>query len=50
VPRNVGRGEDLEEVKIDLVRVGTLREAISAALVERARDATRAIPVAIDAA
>jgi DNA repair protein RadA/Sms len=50
VPRNVGRAEDLENAKIDLVRVGTLREAIAAALVERARDETRAIPVAIDAA
>jgi DNA repair protein RadA/Sms len=50
VPRNVGRSEDLDDAKIDLVRVGTLREAIAAALVERARDETRAIPVAIDAA
>ena len=50
VPRNIGRGDDLEDTKIDLVRVGTLREAIAAALVERARDETRAIPVAIDAA
>ena len=50
VPRNTGRGEDLEGLAIDLVRVGTLREAIAAALVERARDETRSIPVAIDAA
>ncbi|HUP83277.1 MAG TPA: DNA repair protein RadA [Candidatus Limnocylindria bacterium] len=50
VPRNTGRGEDLEAVQIDLVRVGTLKEAIAAALAERPRDETRAIPVAIDAA
>jgi len=43
-------GDDLDGVAIDLVRVGTLREAIAAALVERARDETHAIPVAIDAA
>jgi DNA repair protein RadA/Sms len=50
VPRNAGRGDDLEGVTIDLVRVATLREAISAALVERARDEPHAVPVAIDAA
>ena len=50
VPRNAGRAEDLEDAKIELVRVGTLREAIAAALVERPRDESRAIPVAIDAA
>ncbi|MEA2677410.1 MAG: hypothetical protein QOJ81_1551 [Chloroflexota bacterium] len=50
VPRNSGRGEEIEGVGIDLIRVGTLREAIAAALVERPRDETRAIPVAIDAA
>ena len=50
VPRNTGRGDDLEGVAIDLVRVATLKEAIAAALVDRTRDETRAIPVAIDAA
>jgi DNA repair protein RadA/Sms len=50
VPRNTGRGDDLEGVKIDLVRVATLREAVAAALVDRPRDETRTIPVAIDAA
>jgi DNA repair protein RadA/Sms len=50
VPRNVSRGEDLEDTSIDLVQVATLREAISSALIERPRDETRAIPVAIDAA
>ncbi len=50
VPRNTGRGDDLDGVAIELVRVGTLKEAIGAALAERARDETRTIPVAIDAA
>jgi DNA repair protein RadA/Sms len=50
VPRNIGRGDDLEGSTIELVRVGTLREAVAAALVDRARDETRTIPVAIDAA
>ena len=49
VPSGAGRGDDIEGLAIDLVRVATLREAIAAALVERARDETHAIPVAIDA-
>ncbi len=50
VPRNTGRGEELEDAQLELIRVATLREAIAAALVEKPRDETRAVPVAIDAA
>jgi DNA repair protein RadA/Sms len=50
VPRNTGRGDDLEGIQIDLVRVATLREAVAQALVERTRDERRTIPVSIDAA
>jgi DNA repair protein RadA/Sms len=50
VPRTTGRGDDLEGIVIDLVRVGTLREAVAAALVERPKDEPRPVPVSIDAA
>jgi DNA repair protein RadA/Sms len=41
VPRHSGRGEDATDVPgIELIRVGTLREAVAAALVER-----QAVPV-----
>lgn len=50
VPRSAGRGEEIDGVALDLVRVATLREAIAAALVERPRDETHSIPVVIDAA
>lgn len=52
VPRaNAGRGDDTDMSGLNLVRVGTLREAIAAALVDRPRDEERghasdvAIPV-----
>jgi DNA repair protein RadA/Sms len=42
VPRNSGRGEEPDESGMDVVRVGTLREAIAAALVDRPHDRERA--------
>jgi DNA repair protein RadA/Sms len=51
VPRNSGRGEEPDASGLDIVRVGSLREAISAALIDRPHDGERpnqsdiAIPV-----
>jgi len=41
VPRNAGRGEETDQTGLTLVRVGSLREAIAAALVDRPRDEER---------